>query len=157
MLDPDVLGWIFEAEPDQALFTQLFELRRIIEPEAAALAATRRSKKELIEMAAALDGMAKYGPAFDLGRRADQDFHHTILRASRNMFLASLVSGIGAAISWTTIFRLRKQSFIRDGVPDHRLVYDAIAAADPIAAHKAMTRLIDLALLDIKSAPRASK
>ena len=157
MLDPDVLAWIFEAEPDQALFAQLFELRRIIEPEAAALAASRRTKKELVQMAAALDGMAKYGLAFDLGRHADQDFHHTILRASRNMFLASLVSGISAAISWTTIFRLRKQSFIRDGVPDHRLVYDAIAAADPGAAHDAMTRLIDLALLDIKSARRAAK
>ncbi len=157
LLDPDVLAWIFETEPDEALFTQLFDLRKIIEPEAAARAATRRNKKELAQMAAALDDMAKYGLMFEAGRRADQEFHHSILRASRNMFLASLASGISAAISWTTVFRLRTYNFIRDGVPDHRNVYEAIARADPIAAHKTMNTLIDLALLDIKSANQATK
>lgn len=157
LLDPDVLAWIFDTEPDDTLFTQLFDLRKIIEPEAAARAATYRNKKELAQMAAALDEMAKHGLAFEAGRRADQEFHHTILRASRNMFLASLTSGISAAISWTTIFRLRTHNFIRDGVLDHRKVYEAIAKADPVAAHKSMSILIDLALQDIKTANQAAK
>src|SRR5688500_12771828 len=41
LLDPDVLSWIFEFEPDETLLTSLFELRRIVEPQAAALAAIR--------------------------------------------------------------------------------------------------------------------
>src|ERR1700754_3884461 len=47
LLDPDVLSWIFQLEPDPALLVNLFELRRMVEPEAAALAAQRRSPKHL--------------------------------------------------------------------------------------------------------------
>jgi DNA-binding FadR family transcriptional regulator len=43
LLDPDVLSWIFEREPDDRLVNGLFELRRIVEPQAAALAAERRT------------------------------------------------------------------------------------------------------------------
>src|SRR5687767_4720416 len=50
MLDPDVLSWIFEFEPDDLLLSNLFELRKIVEPEAAALAALRRSDEELQAM-----------------------------------------------------------------------------------------------------------
>ncbi|HVY22627.1 MAG TPA: FCD domain-containing protein [Steroidobacteraceae bacterium] len=157
LLDPDVLAWIFEAEPDEQLFTQLFDLRKVIEPEAAARAAKYRNKRELAQMTAALENMARYGLAFDEGRRADQEFHHIILRASRNMFLASLSNGISAAINWTTIFRLRTHSHIRNGVDEHRKVYEAIAAADPVAAHESMSKLIELALLDIKNSKRKHK
>ena len=59
LLDPDVLSWIFEVEPDVRLVKGLFELRRIIEPEAAALAAERRTEEDLEVMAAALAGMAE--------------------------------------------------------------------------------------------------
>src|ERR687891_2306494 len=43
LLDPDVLSWIFEYEPDDKLLTDLFELRKVVEPQAAALAAVRRT------------------------------------------------------------------------------------------------------------------
>ena len=39
LLDPDVLGWAFESEPDLDLLESLFELRNIVESAAAALAA----------------------------------------------------------------------------------------------------------------------
>ncbi|MBL7326036.1 FadR family transcriptional regulator, partial [Escherichia coli] len=34
LLDPDVLSWIFAGAPDDALIESLFELRRIVEPDA---------------------------------------------------------------------------------------------------------------------------
>lgn len=156
LLDPDVLGWIFEFEPDVSLITSLFELRKVVEPQAAALAASRRSKADLAAMAAALEGMAKHTLAAEEGRRADQDFHATLLRASGNVFLVSLTTGIGAAISWTTIFRQRESPLSRDPLPDHQRVYEAIAASDAKEAHAAMGHLIDLALLDTTNA-RAAK
>jgi DNA-binding FadR family transcriptional regulator len=157
LLDPDVLAWIFEFEPDEKLMTNLFELRKIVEPEAAALAAARRSKKDLEEMSQALDGMARHTLAVEEGRKADHLFHSALLRASGNAFLASLTSSVGAAISWTTIFKQRKGPLSRDPLPDHRRVYEAIADSDPKAAHTAMGQLIDLALIDTTNARSQKK
>src|SRR5437868_9364710 len=54
LLDPDVLSWIFQVEPDRDLLVDLFELRKMVEPEAAALAAKRRTPRHLKLMAGAL-------------------------------------------------------------------------------------------------------
>lgn len=148
LLDPDVLSWIFEQEPDDRLVNGLFELRRIVEPQAAALAAERRTEADLTAMAQALDGMAKHSLAVDAGRLADQNFHAALLRASGNAFLASLISSIAAAVTWTTIFKQRHHQLARDPVPDHARVYEAVRAGNPAAAQRAMTALLELALLD---------
>ena len=157
LLDPDVLSWIFEFEPDEGLLENLFELRKIVEPEAAALAALRRTDEELDAMARALDGMATHTLAVEAGRLADQEFHSALLRASGNAFLVSLTSGIAAAISWTTVFKQRDNPLSRDPVPDHKSVYDAVRSADPEAAHAAMANLVDLALLDTTNSRRIRK
>jgi DNA-binding FadR family transcriptional regulator len=157
LLDPDVLAWIFEFEPDDTLLNSLFELRRIVEPHAAAMAAKRRSEKDLEDMAEALQGMAKHTLATDAGQVADQNFHSALLRASGNAFIVSLTSGVGAAVSWTTIFKQRVSPLVRDPLPDHQRVYEAIKAADPITAHAAMENLVDLALFDTTNARKLKK
>jgi DNA-binding FadR family transcriptional regulator len=157
LLDPDVLAWIFEFEPDDKLLSSLFELRRIVEPHAAALAAKRRTEQDLADMAEGLEGMAKHTLATEAGQIADQNFHSALLRASGNAFMVSLTSGVGAAVSWTTIFKQRLNPLVRDPLPDHRRVYEAIKAADPVAAHQAMENLVDLALLDTTNARRLRK
>lgn len=157
LLDPDVLSWVFEREPDDRLVNGLFELRRIVEPQAAALAAERRTEADLAAMAQALEGMQAHSLTLQAGRVADQDFHAALLRASGNAFIASLISGITAAVTWTTIFKQRHNQLVRDSVPDHARVYEAVRAGNPAAAQRAMTALLDLALLDTTSARRARK
>ncbi|MEO7379253.1 MAG: FadR/GntR family transcriptional regulator [Sphingomicrobium sp.] len=152
LLDPDVLSWIFGSEPDESLLDGLFELRRIVEPEAAALAAKRRTDEHVEQMTTALAGMAEHSLATEAGRLADQQFHAALLDASGNAFLVSLTSGVGAAIAWTTIFKQRQMPLRRDPIPDHRKVLDAVAAQDPVAAHAAMAHLVDLALQDTRRA-----
>lgn len=148
LLDPDVLSWIFEFEPEDDLLASLFELRRIVEPEAAALAATRRTDDHLAIMAEALDGMATHTLATEGGRLADQNFHAALLDAAGNPFLVTLTSGVGAAVAWTTIFKQRNSPLQRDPVPDHRRVFEAVEAGDAAAAHRAMAELVDMAFLD---------
>lgn len=148
MLDPDVLSWIFEFEPDDTLLANLFELRKIVEPEAAALAAMRRTDEHLQAMERALEDMTTHTLAGEEGRLADQEFHSAVLRASGNPFIVALTSGVGAAVRWTTIFRQRHNSLRRDPKADHRKVYEALKAADPKAAHAAMLNLVELARLD---------
>lgn len=154
LLDPDVLSWIFEFEPDDQLLASLFELRKIVEPKAAALAAQRRSDADLQEMANALERMAQHSLAVEAGRQADQDFHTALLRASGNAFIVSLTSGIVSAVTWTTIFKQRDNPLPRDPVPDHMHVYEAVAASNPKAAHEAMASLVDLALRDTTASRR---
>lgn len=148
LLDPDVLSWIFEFEPDDHLLKSLFELRNIVEPQAAALAAERRTDGQLARMAEALKRMGEHTLATPEGRAADQQFHAALLEASDNPFLANLTSGIEAAIEWTTIFKQRERPLTRDPMPDHIRVHEAIAASDANEARRAMAHLVDMALID---------
>jgi DNA-binding FadR family transcriptional regulator len=154
LLDPDVLSWIFQVEPDYGLLENLFELRRMVEPEAAAFAAQRRTSRHLILMSGALDGMASHTLVTKEGRDADRDFHAALLDASGNDFLASLTTSITAAVTWSTVFKQRFEPLKRDAVPDHRKVYDAVAAGNAAAARKAMAELVDLAFFDTTNAPK---
>jgi DNA-binding FadR family transcriptional regulator len=159
LLDPDVLSWVFESEPEDGFLNDLFELRRMIEPSAAALAAQRRTESDIEEIERALNLMADESLATEGGREADLAFHSAILRATRNVFLVSLTSGVCAAIAWTTIFKQRDKALPRDPIPDHRRVFDAIAAGNANAAYAAMSTLVDLALADTmaaRSGPKAT-
>ncbi len=149
LLDPDVISWIFSADqPDERLIEALFEVRAIIEPEATALAAARRTEAHLQGLRRALDRMAERSLAGAAGQAADREFHSLLLEASGNAFLASFTSGVAAGVAWTTIYKQRRGPLQRDPIPDHLRVYEAVANRDPAAARDAMTRLIRLALLD---------
>ncbi len=148
LLDPDVISWIFSATPDERLLSGLFELRTVVEPAAAALAAQRRTAEHLQVMRRSLDVMAARSLAVEEGQDADCAFHAVLLEASGNPFLASLTSGVAAAVTWTTIFKQRTRPLPRDPLPDHERVYEAVAAGDAAAARAAMAELVHLALLD---------
>ena len=148
LLDPDVVSWIFSGDPELTLLNALFALRTIVEPAAAALAAARRSQEQLRGLRRSLEEMAAQSLAVEAGRQADRAFHSALLEASGNPFLASLTSGIAAAVSWTTVFKQRAAPLSRDPLPDHLRVYDAVERRDPAAARAAMTDLVRLALLD---------
>ncbi|HVS76567.1 MAG TPA: FCD domain-containing protein, partial [Steroidobacteraceae bacterium] len=82
LLDPDVISWIFSGTPDERLLSGLFELRTVVEPAAAALAARRRTAEQLQVMRQALDTMAATSLAVDEGQQADCLFHTALLEAS---------------------------------------------------------------------------
>lgn len=152
LLDPEVLGWAFVGEPDIGLIRSLFELRAIIEPAAARMAAERADRQEVRRMKDALALMRRHTLATDAGRAADRDFHAAILQATRNDALVVLSASITAAVSWTTQYKQRARGLPRNPIPDHARVYEAIAAGDGEAAAAAMQVLVELALDDTQSA-----
>jgi len=156
LLDPDVLSWIFAKEPPRELLESLFELRKLVEPEAAALAAERRSLEQLNRMGAALEIMARETLHTERGRLADKMFHGILLTASANPFVISLSSSVTAAVAWSTAFKERTQRLRRDAVPDHLKVYEAIAARSASGARAAMLELIELAFSDAVQIRRRS-
>ncbi len=155
LLDPDVLSWMFQSEPADHVLEALFELRMIVEPEAAALAAQRRTSEHLEKMSRSLTAMARHTLGTEEGRNADREFHATLLVASDNPFLRTLTSSISTAVSWTTVLKQRVRPLVRDPIPDHQEVFDAIAARDAVAAREAMSKLVELALFDTRTAPQA--
>lgn len=148
LLDPDLLAWQFEAEPTLQFLRDLFELRMVIEPSAAAFAAARRTDAHVAAMTQALRDMARHGLATEAGRLADQQFHTVMLEATGNETILALSSTIMAAMSWTTIYKQRKRALPRDPVPDHEVLRDAIARGDVGGSEAAMRNLLTLALID---------
>lgn len=157
LLDPDVLDWTFESEPDLVLLDSLFELRNVVESAAAGMAAQRRSVAHLQAMRQALEDMAAHTLATEKGRQADLDFHATLLNATGNPFIISLTNGVSAAIRTTTIYKQRKQPLRRDPLPDHLRVFEAIAAKDSAHAQEAMSALIQLARIDTPTSRPVSR
>ncbi len=120
----------------------VLELRIGLETEAAALAAMRRSERNLQDMRSALDAFAG---ALAEGRDAvgpDFQFHLEVARATQNPHFADLMGTLGAMI----IPRARlggdvgeaQRSYLQRANAEHESIYEAIANQDPEAARAAM-------------------
>lgn len=149
LLDPDMLEWMFAGRPDERFIADLFELRGVIEPAAAALAAIRHDADDLARMDEGLAGMRRHGLATPEGQAADQDFHTALLDATRNEALTSLATSVAAAVRWTTRFKQEYRKHPRDPLPEHLALRDAIATRDAGKARRAMEVLLRLALADM--------
>lgn len=152
MLDPELLGWMFEGAPPLPFVRSLFQLRMIVEPSAAELAALGRSARQLSRMGHALEEMAKHGLENEIGRAADQRFHALILEATGNELLVSLSASISAAVHWTTFFKYRSNRKPIDPMPPHQALFEAIANSDAAAAREATIVLVRQAQIDTEVA-----
>ncbi len=148
LLDPEVMGWMFETTPSNEFMDGLFELRLINEPAAAELAAERRSEEEVVRLKNALDIMGRETLATETGRLADLEFHKVLLLATRNEVLISLNSSIAAAIAWTTRLKSTDPADARNSWPDHARVFEAVAAKNARDARWAMESLVRFARED---------
>ncbi len=142
LLDPDIMAWMFEGEPPASFIDSLFQLRMIVEPAAAELAALSRTSRQLSRIGQALEQMTLHGLDTPAGQAADQQFHHVILEATGNELLVSLAGSIGAAVRWTTIFKHRRTRQPRDSIPQHGQLFDAIARCDTAGARAATVELL---------------
>jgi GntR family galactonate operon transcriptional repressor len=139
LLDLDVLGWRYAAMPRMQFLRELFELRRMIEPAAAALAAERATPAEVEAIARAYADMqgAEHESAGAID--ADLRFHRAVLAAAHNELLAQMGGVIGAGL--LTSFRISSSSF-DVFVPQHGEVLEAIRYGRPPAARAAMDKLV---------------
>ncbi|MDR7375366.1 DNA-binding FadR family transcriptional regulator [Rhodoferax ferrireducens] len=137
MLDPDVLSWRCATGPDAQFLRHLTEMREIIEPAAAALAARSRSPAQLADLEAAFAAMEN---AADVNQwvEADLAFHSAVLQATNNPLLVPLAAIIGSALESLLGISARKAGGFNDALPDHRKVLDAIRMGD---AQRALHRM----------------
>jgi len=150
LLDPDVLGWILKNGPADSFLTALFDVRLIVEPAAAALAAQRRTQAHLDKMEQALAVMGRHPHDSAEGQAADELFHKILLDAADNEILSQLASLIGASVAYIAEFK-RNRHVARDPKPDHDALFRAIAARRSGAARTIVANLIDHARDDTEA------
>ncbi len=141
-LDDDVLTWESGEAATMSFINDLFELRRMIEPEAAALAAQRASSAGIEAIGEALLEMSKANFTSIDSIRADLDFHRAILTHSGNDFLATFGPAIEASMTVTFSMQRRRSADSKRFIQDHALVYQAIRNRDPDAARQASLALL---------------
>jgi GntR family transcriptional repressor for pyruvate dehydrogenase complex len=116
---------------------ELFEVRRLLEGAAAALAAARINAEGKDKLRRKLDQMIEAETVEDLVQ-ADVDFHAVIARATGNTFLTSLLASLSSRTMRARMWRGRAVDNALDVTRDeHRRIYEAITGGDPELARAA--------------------
>jgi DNA-binding FadR family transcriptional regulator len=159
MLDSDVLAWHLKTAPTEDFITDLFELREMVEPAAAALAAAGRTDTTLAPIASAYADMVRFkdGGTGEL-IQADLRFHQAILEATGNYFVGAFGSLIHAALIGSFELGWRGAATIEDDrLLQHRAVLDAIAAGKPNIARARMAELLNDSIDDVRRSLRRQR
>lgn len=120
---------------------RLFELRSILETEAARLAAMRRTSQQLEAIRIHLERMGGEEKWQDGSIDADLAFHREIARATGNSYIHSFISFVCEQIRQTIYIARRTNplhDLVRVNVAEHVQVYEAIRKRDSAAAASAM-------------------
>lgn len=146
--DPDVLLWRVRLGLDRQLFVHIGELRRAVEPAAAASAAKHRTDDDIAAMRKALAGMAGAGTDRRRFSAADLEFHIAVAAASGNPLFRSFTSvvetALGAFLQLSTVGV--DETAFDESVQHHTFIADAIEARDPERAAHWMLQVIVLGM-----------
>lgn len=117
---------------------ELVEVREILEPEIAAMAAIRASDEDIANLRAEVEAMDEHVNEADAFIAADNRFHQILANATDNKLILALIHPIVELLS-----EQRKQIFNVHGGPQrgqehHKTLLDAVSRHDPDAARDAM-------------------
>jgi GntR family transcriptional repressor for pyruvate dehydrogenase complex len=118
----------------------LLEARRILETEAAGLAAERASPSVLDSLDAALESMRRPTASPEEYTEGDLRFHIALVLASQNAVLAALAESLREALreSISATFEVDGRTARR--LADHERILAAVRSGDPAAARAAVAR-----------------
>lgn len=149
MLDPDILTWSFASREAEQYAIHLSEMRRVLEPEAAAMAAVRASDAQVADIAKSFAGMEACSEDTPEHIVHDLRFHQGILEATGNPFIASAGHVIESALMFSFQLSAQIETSRTQSLPRHREVLTRIQAKDGPGARDAMAVLIDETWADI--------
>ncbi len=154
LLDEEVLGWSCGALTQSRFLLSLLELRLVIEPQAASLAALRANDDNLLElrhhyqcMADSVEG-AEGEHAF-MDNEADIEFHKTIMRASGNLFISQFGGTIRAALYHTIYQSNRATKNTLQSLEAHKSVLEAIESRNSHQAYLRMAKVLSNTIRDL--------
>lgn len=149
LFDPDILRASLAGAGAAGLLAEYLECRRIIEIDAAGLAAERATDTQRSELRDRFDAMVvavrqRSGPKQEQAyHAADVAFHQSIIDATGNLPLASLVRRIHEALL-AARYPLARPSYRRErAIPEHEAILRAVEVGDAGAARAAMAAHLD--------------
>ena len=145
LFDPEVLVWHAEAGFRPEFLAHLAEIRMALEPEAAALAALRRTPANLDAINGWAERMAKSKISPEDFVKADLGFHLAVAAAADNPFFISISTLIEVVlVAMLTISSPADDpERLKTSVDQHKRIAKAIADHNPDEARLAMRIVID--------------
>jgi DNA-binding FadR family transcriptional regulator len=150
LLDPDVLSWSLASHDAESYALAVSEMRRVLEPAGAALAAQRATAEQVGRIRAAYEAMEAAGPKTEDSVDHDLRFHLSILEATGNPFLVSMGHVIESAVAFNIKLSVEFPNLRVRSLPLHRMVLERIEKGDPRGAQAAMVKLLQEAQMDIE-------
>ena len=148
-LDPDFLAWHLRAALNEDFVNDIFQLRQMVEPQAAYLAAQTQDSEAIARIGAAYADMERHNGEEEV-TKADLRFHQAILDATGNLFIGALGGLIDTALTGTFQLGWRAAASIRDNrLHQHRAVLIAISEGKPEEARDRMTELLQDSVGDV--------
>lgn len=124
------------------LLSELFAVRRLLEPASAQWAAARATEEDVATLVRLTDDMEAAGkeepPNFERIGERDTQLHVQIAEATANRVLVRMMQAIQDLHREQLETSLRYRDRVHETLHDHHRVVSAIAAGDPVEAREAM-------------------
>ncbi len=141
ILDRDVLEWHHAAVDRHAFLQSTQEVRRLVEPGVALLAAQKRTPQQLIRLQDAFAGMKKAKTVAETVS-ADVEFHEALMASANNELLLPFGIIIEKALGNLFDFTTNRNPTPQIAIKLHERILLAVAASDGPSASKAMQALL---------------
>jgi DNA-binding FadR family transcriptional regulator len=144
-LDADLLRLRQRIVDKPTFLRELFAMRRMVEPETAALAAVNATPAMLAKLQIAVLDMARdSGVRTEATMEADVRFHRLLLAASGNALLSGLGACIEEALRASISITSRPDVGHRFALDKHLAVFEAVCDGNAEAARANMAALLDM-------------
>ncbi|MGR5076376.1 FadR/GntR family transcriptional regulator [Photobacterium swingsii] len=144
-LDHDVLRWVTEYKASDTFIPHLLEVRLMVEPNAAALAALNATGDNLAALERSYNMMAaglEHNDRVQINT-GDIEFHKQLLLATKNPFLISLGDALTTTMEVSFSRTLEKDVLLsKPALDDHYYVMDAVRMRKPEDAREKMREII---------------
>jgi GntR family transcriptional regulator, transcriptional repressor for pyruvate dehydrogenase complex len=142
---------------EKRALADMFEMRKLIEPHIAALAAERASRNDVAQLKRIVAKQTEAVSRGETGVEADAELHFFISRTTRNHALQKLVSGLMEMLSRSREESLQTDERRGSSIEAHRRIVTAIEKHDRSKARSEMLRHIEQVEESVLLIPRRSK
>lgn len=125
----EAMAFVVDIHQDSSVL-ELFEVRRILEPAAAAMAAARATPKDIVSLRDLVTKLDEHTSIDDLVSH-DMQFHRLISTMSGNAYLTSLLDGLSGKTLRARVWRgLTQEHAVERTLAEHLAIVDALASGD---------------------------
>ena len=125
----EAMSFVVDLHEDASVL-ELFAVRRILEPAAAAMATVKATDADAARLRALVDGLSA-GTSIDGLVEHDVAFHHGIAELAGNGYLTSLLDSLSGGTMRARVWRgLTQQNVVSRTLAEHAAIVDALASGD---------------------------